>query len=122
MGVKVRGGFDLIQPGLINTSGTIGLNFQDFEDQAIAAMIQDWSEKSNTRDTHRSAHKRDLYADLVIYRLNSFRKKIYQIEAQTCLPENGNYGDQYTSDKSPLGKMSIQLKAEWMKKTLLNVV
>jgi len=120
--VKVRGGFDLVQPGIITTNGTITLNYQDFEDQAIAAMIQDWSTKSNTRREHKSAHKRDLYADLIIYRLNSFRKPIYKIIAETCLPTTGNYGDQYNSDKSPMGNMSLMLKAEFMEKILLNLV
>ena len=119
---KVRGGFDVIQPGLIDTSGTVTLNFQDFEDQAIAAMIQDWTNKSNTRREHRSAHKRDIYADIILYRLNSFRKKIYQITAETCIPTGGNYGDQYTSDKSPQGRMSLSLKSEFLEKKLLNLV
>lgn len=119
---QVRGGFDVIQPGLIVTSGSCTLHFQDFEDQAIAAMIQDWCEKENNRKTHRSAHKRDLYADIILYRLNSFRKKVYQIEAQTCLPSNGTYGDTYESTKNLLGKMGLTLDFEWAQKTLLNLV
>ena len=114
--------FTLIQPGLQGNKGSISFNYQDFEDQAIAAMIQDWADKCNTRDTRRSAHKRDLYCDMTVIRLNSFRKPVNQYKCLVGLPSSGSYGDQYQGNKSMLGEMSLQIDFEFVSKDLLNLV
>lgn len=114
--------FKVHQPALQPNSGSLTLNYQDFEDQAIVAYIQDWMDKCNTRDTRRSAHKRDLYCDAVLTRLNSFRQPINKYVCETGLPSNGAYGDQYTSEKSLIQGQSITIQFEFMQKKLLNLI
>ena len=115
-------GFHLVQPGFQQNSGSISISYQDFEDQAIAAMIQDWADKCNTRDTHRSAHKRDLYCDITLIRLNSFRKPVNQYICRTGIPDGGQYGDSWSESKSLMGAMGITIQFEFIQKQLLNLV
>lgn len=114
--------FHLVQPGLQPANGTVSFAYQDFEDQAIAAMIQDWADKCSTRDTHRSAHKRDLYCDITLIRLNSFRKPINQYKCLVGLPQNGSYGDQFTDNKTMLGQMGLTIDFQYISKDLLNLI
>lgn len=120
MNIAMRGGHTLKQAGLTSNTGTCELVFQDFEDQAVTAFIEDWITKMNSRDTRRGAHKRDLYADITLTRLNSFRKSVKEWVMEGCLPDSGNYGDQFSSEKSPLGNVTLSLAVEWFTTKLLN--
>ena len=114
-------GFTVIQSGLTENSGQLTLNFQDFEDQAIAAFLEDWVTKCNTRSTRRSVHKRDLYADITVRRLNSFRKAVREWRCETCLPSSGSPNDQFTAEKALLGDCSLQLMCEYIDNSFLNL-
>ena len=114
-------GFTLIQSGLTENSGSLSMNFQDFEDQAIVAFLEDWVTKCNTRDTRRSIHKRDLIADIKVTRYNSFRKPVKEWICETCLPAQSGYGDQFTAQKALLGQCSLNLQVEYFTTHLLNL-
>jgi len=121
--VVLRGGFKLHQGGLTkNSDEPLVLHLQDFEDQAVIAMLEDWITKKSTRDTQRGVHKRDYISDLItVRRLNVFRVPVREWRCEGCIPNVATYDDVFNSEKGLLGKEQLAFDVDYWETQLLNV-
>lgn len=108
-------GITLITPGEVINSGTLTLNYQDFEDQAFTAFFLDYAYKSNNPLTRRSLRKEDLVSDWDFYRLNVNRQPVRACRMRTCLVSDGSMGDAQDTEKVNIqkGKLTFDVQLFW---------
>jgi len=99
------------------TSGTITIQYQDFEDQAIMAWLDDWREKLGDRENRYTFRKEDTCAEGTLTVFNSSRKAI-RLYTLKCIQLSdpgisGLYTPSFTSDDpSNMGDISATFSFE----------
>jgi hypothetical protein len=108
------------------TAGTISITYQDFEDQAIMAWLDDWREKLGDREHRYTFRKEDTCAEgrLTVY--NSSRKPIRIYDVYTIQLQDpgapGLYSPSYNSDDpANMGEITANFSFEHMKLIWKNV-
>lgn len=74
------------------TAGTISIDYNDREDQAITAWLDDWRDKCGTRESRFSWRKEDTIAQGRLTMMNSSRKPIRIYEILTIQPTDVGNG------------------------------
>lgn len=97
------------------TAGTIGIDYNDREDQAIMAWLDDWRDKCGDRQNRYAFRKEDTVAQgrLTIY--NSSRKPIREYELLTMQivdPGNGLNPSLTSDDPQNVGQISASFSFE----------
>lgn len=97
------------------TAGTLGIDYNDREDQAILAWLDDWRDKCGTRENRYSWRKEDTIAQgrLTIY--NSSRKPIRIYSILTIQPTdvgNGLNPSLNSDDPQNVGQVSATFSFE----------
>jgi len=113
-------GFDIIMPGDIARSGSCGGVFQDFIDQSIINIFQDWSDKTQDAETRLSLPKSELYMDASVFQLDRQLNPIRMWEMRTGLLENWDCPPNFGGDNNIGGQVSFSIKFEFIKPKVLN--
>lgn len=101
------------------TAGTITIEYQDFEDQAIMAWLDDWREKLGDRSNRFSFRKQDTVAQGELTVFNSSRVAIRKYTIKSIQLQDpgasGLYSPGFNSeDPSDLGQISANFSFEHM--------
>lgn len=109
-----------IQQAVISgtTAGTIGIDYQDREDQAINAWLDDWRDKIWGREHRYSFRKEDTIAQGRLTMYNSSRKPIRVYDLLTIQPQDVGSGLNpafNSEDPSDVGSISVTFGFEHYK-------
>lgn len=115
--------FEIHQTGSVRSNGDITLTFQDREDQAMTAFVEDYAQKASDRDNRFSFRKEDLICECKLIIFNTSRIPVREYRMFGCIPTQGNFneGNFGSEDAAEIGEVSLTLSFEHYKKFLLNV-
>lgn len=106
------------------TSGTISIDYMDFEDQAIMAWLDDWRDKIGGRKDRYAFRKEDVVAEGVLTIMNSSRRPIrkYTMYAMQLQDPGQGLNPQLTSDDAQnVGNISASWVFEHYDVEFLNI-